>query len=164
MTIETATLTRADAEDFLFEEAAMLDRWDLDAWLGLFAPDAAFEIPSTDLLEGDPTRHQHLVADDYDLIAARVKRLKSKYAHAENPRSRTVRNITNVRLDGTAGDAYRVHANFVIYRERDGYTDPYIGSYDHLLVVHDDRILFRRRRAILMYQDIRPSGRLSFVL
>lgn len=162
--LDATAITRADAEDFLYEEAALLDRWDLDGWLKLFDERSSFLVPSTDVPEGDRASNQFLVADDYDLIKARVKRLKSKYAHAENPRSMTLRNITNVRVLGSEEDAVRVMANFQIYRERDGYTDPYIGRYDHLLTMADGRWVFRRRKAVLAYQIIRPGGRLSFIL
>lgn len=157
-------VSRPEVEDFLFEEAALLDRWDLDGWLSLFDEDSESQIPSTDLPEGDPDTSQFLVADDYELIVARVRRLKSKYAHAENPRSRTVRLITNVRIGELVDAAVRVHANFQIWRIRDGRDDPYVGRYDHLLVRSESGLRFRRRRAILGPDVVRPSGRLSFIL
>ena len=158
-------LDRAAAEDFLYTEAAILDRWDLDAWLALFDERSEYQVPATDLPSGDVNLHQYLIADDYELIRARVDRLKSKYAHAENPRSRTTRLITNVIVGEAVEDTVRVHANFLIYRERDGYTDPYVGRYDHLLTqAGSGDLVFRRRKSILTYQTIRPSGRLSFIL
>ena len=164
MAVDTTTMTRFEVEEFLYREAALLDRWDLDGWLSLFDEDSVSQIPSTDLPDGDPDAHQYLVADDYELLVARVQRLKSKYAHAENPRSRTVRLVTNVLMGETLDPVVRVHANFQIWRIRDGHNDPYVGRYDHLLVRVDGDLRFRRRRAILGPQTIRPSGRLSFVL
>ena len=164
MAANGAPLARAEAEEFLYEEAAFLDRWDLDGWLGLFDKQSVSQVPSTDLPEGDPDTTQFLVADDYELIAARVQRLKSKYAHAENPRSRTVRLITNVRVGEETDDTTRVHANFQVWRIRDGRDDPYVGRYDHLLVRSENGLRFRRRRAILAPHIIRPGGRLSFIL
>jgi p-cumate 2,3-dioxygenase beta subunit len=159
-----APLSRSEAEDFLYEEAAALDRWDLDSWLGLFDEDSESQVPSTDLPDGDPEASQYLVADNYELLAARVQRLKSKYAHAENPRSRTVRLITNVRVAEYIDPTTRVHANFQIWRMRDGRDDPYIGRYDHLVFRASGGLKFRRRRAILGPHEIRPGGRLSFIL
>ena len=97
----TETVTRQDVEDFLFQEAALLDEWRLDEWLGLFETDATYEVPTTDRPNEDPHRSQYYVWDDYELLTARVKRLKSKHAHAENPHSRTRRLVTNVRLGET---------------------------------------------------------------
>jgi len=164
MAADSSPLGRFEAEDFLYEEAAILDRWDLDSWLSLFDKDSVSQVPSTDLPDGDPDASQYLVADDYELITARVQRLKSKYAHAENPRSRTVRLITNVRVGEQVDSAARVLANFQIWRLRDGRDDPYIGRYDHLVVRVNGGLIFRRRRAILGPQAIRPGGRLSFIL
>ena len=164
MAREAGVVGRPEVEDFLYDEAAILDRWDLDGWLALFDERGESQIPSTDLPDGDPDTSQYLVADDYALIVARVRRLKSKYAHAENPRSRTVRLITNVRVGETVDSAVRVHANFQIWKIRDGRDDPYIGRYDHLLLPSEQGLRFLRRRAILAPHVVRPGGRLSFIL
>ena len=39
-----AAVTRAEVEDFLFEEAALLDAWKLDEWLGLLTADATLQL------------------------------------------------------------------------------------------------------------------------
>ena len=46
-------LLRLEAEDFLVEEAALLDDWRLDDWLALFTPDARYVVPSTDRPDED---------------------------------------------------------------------------------------------------------------
>ena len=46
-------VTRADVEDFLYHEAALLDDWRLDDWLELLAEDAAYYVPSTDAPASD---------------------------------------------------------------------------------------------------------------
>ena len=48
------TVTRQTIEDFLYEEAALLDEWRLDEWLELLTDDVTYEVPSTDTPEGDP--------------------------------------------------------------------------------------------------------------
>ena len=47
---------REAVEDFLYQEAALLDEWRLDEWLGLFTVDARYVVPTTDLPEGDPKK------------------------------------------------------------------------------------------------------------
>ena len=62
-----STVTRdvlVDIEQFLFEEAELLDQWRLHEWLDLFAPEGYYEIPATDRPDGDPTRDLFLVHDD----------------------------------------------------------------------------------------------------
>jgi len=40
---------RAEIEDFLYLEAAYLDDWKLNEWLGLFTQDASYLVPSANL-------------------------------------------------------------------------------------------------------------------
>jgi p-cumate 2,3-dioxygenase beta subunit len=168
-TVEVAgrTITRPEVEDWLYAEADILDAWNYDGWLALFQPGARYEIPTTDYLGWSPFESGSFVCDDWDLIQARVKRLKSRKAHAENPHSRTHRLISNVRLHGNSDsdEALRVTASFVVHRARDGQFDTYVGRYDHLLVpVEDDGFRFRLRRSILGHESLPPGARLSFIL
>lgn len=160
----TGTITRQDVEDFLFQEAALLDEWRLDEWLALFEKDATYEVPTTDRPNEDPHRSQYYVWDDYELLTARVKRLKSKHAHAENPHSRTRRLVTNVRLADTSDSTLDVRAAFLIYKIRDGNVDQFVGRYEHTLAANGDGLRFRKRRAVLELEVLRPGGRLSFIL
>ncbi|MCX4538017.1 aromatic-ring-hydroxylating dioxygenase subunit beta [Streptomyces sp. NBC_01669] len=159
------TVTRQDVEDFLYTEADILDRWDYDGWLALFEPGARFEIPTTDYRPGwSPHENGSFVDDDWDLLLARVKRLKSRKAHAENPHSRTHRLVSNVRLSDGTEDSFKVAASFVVHRARDGHFDAYVGWYDHLLVPTEDGLRFRLRRSVLGHESLAAGARLSFIL
>jgi p-cumate 2,3-dioxygenase beta subunit len=160
----TGAITRQQVEDFLFQEAALLDEWRLDEWLGLFEKDATYEVPTTDRPNEDPHRSQYYVWDDYELLSARVKRLKSKHAHAENPHSRTRRLVTNVRLGERSDSTLDVRAAFLIYKIRDGNVDQFVGRYEHTLAANGEGLRFRKRRAVLELEVLRPGGRLSFIL
>jgi p-cumate 2,3-dioxygenase beta subunit len=161
----SAAFTRSDAEDFLYAEARLLEAGDLDAWLGLFEAGGRYQIPTTDAPEdADPAQVQFFIADDWELLQARIVRLTSRGAHAENPRSHTHRMIANVTVDAVAGDEWRIRASFVVHRIRDGRVDPYLGRYDHRVVVGSDGPRFRVRRSILAVEQLRPGGRLSFIL
>jgi p-cumate 2,3-dioxygenase subunit beta len=157
-------VTRSDVEEFLFEEAAILDAWELKRWLTLFEEGAVYEVPATDLRRGDPRSEQLLIADDWHNLQARVRRLLRPDAHAENPRSRTHRLITNVRVTDRGPDWVDVSASFLVHRIKDFHVDPYLGRYDHRLVVNDKGLRFRRRRAILDLERVQPGGRISMVL
>jgi len=158
------TVARAEIEDFLFEEADILDRWNYDAWLALFEPGARYEIPTTDYRGWSPHESGSFVDDDWDLIQARVKRLKSRKAHAENPHSRTHRLISNVRLFEHDADSLRTTASFIVHRARDGQFDTYVGRYDHILAVGDRGFRYRLRRSILGHEALPAGARLSFIL
>jgi len=163
-------VTRGEVEDFLYAEADILDAWSYDEWLALFEPGGRYEIPTTDYRPGWSLHETgSFVDDDYDLLQARVKRLKSRKAHAENPHSRTHRLVSNVRVfaadpDSGETDTVRVSASFVVHRARDGHFDTYVGRYDHRLVVTADGLRFRLRRSILGHESLTAGARLSFIL
>ncbi len=86
---ELKALTRADIEEFLINEAALLDDWRLPEWRRLFAPGCRYLVPN---MAGDPYASPEstlfLIADDEHHLTERVKRLGKKTAHAEYPHSR----------------------------------------------------------------------------
>ena len=116
----TLGLTRQAVEDFLYYEAALLDGWKLDEWLGLLTGDCVYRVPSNDARDGDPRATLYLIADDYARISGRIARLKDPHAHVEFPHSRTRRIISNVRIAPSAlgEDHVLVEANFVVHRFR----------------------------------------------
>jgi p-cumate 2,3-dioxygenase beta subunit len=158
------TMTRQAVEDFLYEEAALLDEWRLDEWLELLTEDATYEVPSTDTPDGDPQNTLFLIADDKTRIRSRVAQLLGKSAWAENPPSRTRRLISNVRVRQVEGEAIHVMANFVVYRLRFEQMDTYVGRYEYTLVQRDGRLKIRARKAILDLEALRPHGKVSFIL
>ena len=109
MTIATRTVvTRQEVEDFLYHEAALLDEWKLDEWQGLLADDATYYVPPNDQPEGSHRNTLFLVADDRERIRQRVIRINDPNCHAEYPKSRTRRMISNVRILAVEGDLVRV--------------------------------------------------------
>ena len=158
-------VSRSAVEDFLYDEADLLDRWRLEDWLKLFELGATYHIPSTDMPDGNPETSLFLVADDWFLIQARVKRLSSKNAHVENPHSRTRRIVGNVRVrPGDAPGTVSVKAAFTVYRVRNEITDLFVGQYDHVLAVDDDgQLRFRHRKAVLDLDSL-PAGKVSVIL
>jgi len=156
-------ISRQRVEDFLYEEAALLDAWKLDEWLALLTEDATYRVPSNDRPEADPRGTLFTIADDIQRIRARVTRLKDPDAHAEFPPSRTRRLITNVRIVGR--DPLRVEANFVVYRHRrDENVRQYVGRYRYELRMRNDKILIAKREAILDAMELASLGAVSFIL
>jgi p-cumate 2,3-dioxygenase beta subunit len=156
---------RAEVEDFLFREAALLDEWRLDEWLGLLTDDATYRVPPNDAPDGDPADTLFIIADDIARIRGRVKRLASPEAHAEHPKSRTRRMISNVRITGRDGDTLNVAANFVVYRfRRDERIGEYVGRYAYVLRVDDAGLRIAERRAVLDSEELGRLGSVSFIL
>jgi p-cumate 2,3-dioxygenase beta subunit len=158
-----ADVTRAEVEDFLYHEAALLDAWRLDEWLELLADDATYRVPSNDRPHSEPKTALFIIADDIRRIRARVTRLNDPHAHAEFPRSRTRRMISNVRI--VEKEPLRAEANFVIHRFR-GNDDvrQYVGHYRYTLEKRDGRLKIKSREAILDAMELASLGTVSFIL
>jgi len=157
-------ITRQQIEDFLYEEAALLDEWRLQEWFDLLTEDATYEVPSTDTPDGDARTTLFIIADNIERIRSRVHQLLGKSAWAENPPSRTRRLISNVRIREVAGDTIRVTANFAVYRMRFEQVDTYVGRYEYTLVRRDGALKIQQRRAILDLEALRPHGKVSIIL
>jgi p-cumate 2,3-dioxygenase subunit beta len=157
----------AAVAQFLYDEAALLDEWRLDEWLALFHPEeGAYLIPSPEDLSDDPATTLHLVNDSMTTLAGRITRLKSKHAHAESPRSRTRRRISNVRVWWRPGDLFS-RSVFDVTRVRGGVVDRYVGVYEHQLLPNDDADipwLIGRRRVLIDHSIEAAGGQVSILL
>ena len=137
----TLDVTRAQLEDFFFEEAALLDAWRLPEWFALFAPGARYLVPPAGSDDDvDPATTLFYVADDYHRLGERVKRLGKKTAHVEFPHSRCRRLVTNVRLLGGTNDDFRATSNFVTYRSKRNVTETYLGHHLYRLSLREGAI------------------------
>lgn len=159
-----AAFTIGEVEQFLYAEAALLDEWRLEEWLALMAPDARYLVPPLDARDADHGDTLFLIADDRRTLASRVRQLLSGTTWAENPRSRTRRLVTNVRILEADDREARVTANFAVWRFQHEQTDVYVGRYVDVLVRGASGLMFRERRAVLDLESLRPHGKLSFIL
>ncbi len=132
--------SRSDVEDFLYHDAALLDEWRLEEWLGLFTPDATYCVPPLGRPDAKPSEDTFLVNDDRFRLEQRVASLQKRSAHAESPFSATRRLLSNVRIVGEHGDWLEVHANFCIYRYRNDARAQFVGQYRHALSSGRQRI------------------------
>ncbi|WP_412520750.1 aromatic-ring-hydroxylating dioxygenase subunit beta [Actinomadura madurae] len=155
---------RNSVEEFLIDEAELLDTWRLHEWLGLFTTGARYLVPATDLPDGDPTVDLFLVQDDRFLLEQRVNSLLTRSAHAEYPHSRTRRLITNLKVSADGDDQVHVRANFAIFRVRNGVLDTYMGQYRHVLEREGDSFKFLVRKSVLDLDALRPQGKVSIIL
>jgi len=159
-----ALLLHREVEAFLFNEAALLDAWQLDEWLALFTDDARYLVPSTDTPDGDPHQALSLIDDDLARLRGRVERLNSRHAHREFPWSRTRRLITNVRVTEVVDAEIHVAASFLVYRIRAGHVDPLIGRYEYILRRVESALKIAHRKAVLDLEALRPHGTVSIIL
>jgi p-cumate 2,3-dioxygenase subunit beta len=158
-------VTRAQVEDFLYHEAALLDEWRLDAWQELLTEDACYYVPSNDQPESNHRRALFLIADDRERIRQRIIRVQDPNCHAEYPKSRTRRMIGNVRILSVEGDLIGVAANFVCYRfRRYERVREYVGSYHYLLRRAGDSFRIKERRVLIDAHELGSLGSVSFIL
>jgi len=165
MKSDSSQVTRQQVEEFLYDEAALLDAWRLDDWLGLLTADAVYRVPSNDRPDADSRDTLFLIADDINRIRARVTRLKDKSAHAEYPPSRTRRMISNVRITERNGSALKVEANFTVHRFRrnDGIR-AFVGHYRYELRVEGSRLKIASRDAVIDSMELGGLSSVSFIL
>ena len=156
---------RAQVEDFLYQEAALLDDWKLKEWEALLTEDAAYYVPPNDLPESDHRHTLFLVADDRERIRQRIIRVLDPNCHAEFPRSRTRRMISNVRIIGVDGNFVLVAANFVCYRyRRYERIREYVGTYRYVLKRSGDSFQIKERRVLIDAHELGSLGSVSFIL
>ncbi|UZG46084.1 aromatic-ring-hydroxylating dioxygenase subunit beta [Caldimonas thermodepolymerans] len=115
----------AEINDFLIDEAELLDNLDLSGWSKLLAKDIEYNVPlrlTKPFREANGTvvrtvQHMH---DNYDSLMLRVKRITdTRSAWGEDPPSRTRRLVTNVRVFKTDRDnEYKVLSYLLITRNR----------------------------------------------
>lgn len=161
----SAQVTRQQVEEFLYEEAALLDAWRLDDWLELLTEDAVYNVPSNDRPDADSKDTLFIIADDIRRIRARVTRLKDKSAHAEYPPSRTRRMISNVRIIERNGSALKVEASFIVHRfRRNEGIRAYVGHYRYELRAENGRLKIARREAIIDAMELGSLASVSFIL
>lgn len=96
-------MTRAEAEDFLFAEACLLDQGEVNEWRKLFTADALYWLPYSRDVNVDPTKHVSIIYDDMEMLDERIKRLQSGACHAQIPGSRTQHSVNNVRVKTVDG-------------------------------------------------------------
>jgi 3-phenylpropionate/cinnamic acid dioxygenase small subunit len=118
--------THHEIEQFLYDEADLLDTWQFDEWIKLIAPDIHYWMPIRTNRLG---RQQHLETggptdaayfdETYEHLEQRVRRLATGMAWAEDPPSRTRHIVTNVRARATdIADNYELDCAFFVYRTR----------------------------------------------
>lgn len=159
-----ALATRLACEGFLYDEAALLDAWQLDDWFELFADDGRYVVPATDYLDSNPDWDLALINEDRHRLAGRVQRLKSAWAHIENPHSRTQRLITNVRVLADDGHEIALDAAFVTYRSRPYQTTAYSGQCRYTLRRTDDGLRIVSKVVRLVHETLRDSGGVLSIL
>jgi p-cumate 2,3-dioxygenase subunit beta len=165
VSMDDALLLRLRVEELLFEEADLLDRWQLDEWLTLFTEDAHYNVPPSDV-DGDTASADNAlfyIMDDRHRMTERVARLKKVGAHSEWPRSKVRHLVSNVRVR-REGEVIHARSSFIVSRAKDITHDLFIGHYLHQIVERDDAMKITQKTCVLDMEALRPHARISIIL
>jgi 3-phenylpropionate/cinnamic acid dioxygenase small subunit len=168
-----------EVERFLYREARLLDERRFHEWLELFADDVRYFMASRSnrypksskaiaildpdrYVEDDVGREDELAVFDEDktTLAARVARLDTGMAWAEDPPSRTRHLISNIEVEPCeSGAELRVYSNFLVYRSRaETEEDFYVGSRQDVLRRVRGALQIARRRIVLDQNVLRAKN------
>jgi PAH dioxygenase small subunit len=145
-----------EATDFLYEEAHLLETGEFEDWLLMLDDALEYVAPvrRTRLRhegsEFDPAM-MHF-EDTIDTLKQRVRRIRTRYAFAEDPPSRTRRLVTNIRVHETdESNEYAVASSLLVLRnQRDEPTFHLIAARrDDVLRRHPEGLKLLRRTILL---------------
>jgi benzoate/toluate 1,2-dioxygenase beta subunit len=148
------SITIEDVRQFLYREARLLDDKDWDAWLGCYAPDAVFWMPSWDddeELVTDPETEISLIYYGHrGGLEDRVFRIKTERSSATSlPEARTSHNLNNVEIVTRAESECQVRFNWVTYSFRYKTVDTYFGTSFYTIDTRGEQLTIRRKKVIL---------------
>jgi 3-phenylpropionate/cinnamic acid dioxygenase small subunit len=144
-------------EQFLLQEARLLDEGKFDDWLALFTPDAWYWVPS-EPDQPDPIETVSLIYDDRRLLETRVRRLASPRVYSQEPRSRTSRIVTNVTIEEAGKDTCTARSKFMMIEYRREQQRLFGGTALHRLVQTNGRIMIASKRVNLVNCDAPLDG------
>ncbi len=144
----------AEVEEFLVEEAALLDRGAWEAWIALFTPDGWYWVPASPQ-QSDPFDHVSLFFENRPLMQMRAERLQHPRAHGVATPIRTSRVIGNVQLFGGGEGSADILARsrFHMTEVQDGRQRIFAGTCIHRLAVTDEGLRIRVKRVDLVNAD-----------
>lgn len=151
-----------EAEAFLIKEARLMDEHRYDEWLELWEPELVYWIPCNED-DFDPGRHVSLIYDGRDGLTERLWRLKGKQAHAQRPKSKLLRTVSNIVIEQDDGGTLVVSSAFVLGEVRNGVQSIYLGRNLHTLVRRGEALRMKQKKVMLLNNDA-PLGNLTFLL
>ncbi len=167
--MQSSELSREDAQVFLFQEALMLDRLELEEWSALFTPEGLYWIPIDETV--DKKTNVSLVYDTPLRREERVYHLLHNSFPAQSPRSRTLHFVSNVLVTGRDGSDFVVVSSQTIYEMRTGdYSQvglgdirPIVAQVEHRLQMSPTGLRIAQKKILLLNRDA-WHGNLTFFI
>jgi 3-phenylpropionate/cinnamic acid dioxygenase small subunit len=151
-----------DVEQFLFREASYMDNHDYERWLALWDTDPLYWVPCNND-DVDPMAQISIIYDRREQLEQRVKRMKGHLAHAQSPRSRLMRVVSNVQILGATPNQISVSSAFVVGESRLDVQTVWIGRSIHTLTRRGGDFLMKQKKVLLL-NNASPLGNLQFLI
>jgi biphenyl 2,3-dioxygenase subunit beta len=119
-------ILKDEVEQFLYNEAALMDERRYEEWIDLMAEDIHYFMPirknikfgEWDRENSDPASEISWFDEGKDVLEGRVRQLMTGVHWAEEPVSRIRHLITNIRVTGVDGDLISTSDNFFVWHNR----------------------------------------------
>jgi 3-phenylpropionate/cinnamic acid dioxygenase small subunit len=144
-------------EQFLYQEARLLDTQRYEEWLALFTDDATYWVP-LEQGQNDPYETSSIIHDDRTLLELRVKQLRHPRAHARQPLARTVHQVTNVVELGKANGELHIGSTLTVVEFRNEKQRLYGALVEHRLRPQGDTFRIAHKRVDLVNSEGELDG------
>ena len=168
--LQESMLLQYEVEQFLYDEARLLDERKFDEWLELLTDDIHYWMPirRTTMMrdiENEFTAPGAMAFfdDNKTYLGIRVKKMSAGNAWSEDPPSRTRHFVTNIRIVDIEGDDITIDANFHLYRTRlDSEEDSWIGRRKDVIRREDGHLKIASRHIFLEQTLIKSQNMSNF--
>lgn len=151
--VEATKLQFHEVAQFLFQEAELMDNHRFDEWLALWAEDSRYWVPCN-REEVDPEKSISLIYENRSQLDDRVFRLKGRHAHAQSPRSRLMRVVSNIVIESVTAESIVVRSSFVLGEVRSNRQATLFGRNRHVLTRGADHLSIAEKHVFLLNNDI----------
>lgn len=142
-----------EIQNFLFEEADLLDRRNFNEWLEMLHPDITYRMPLARNIRRDQIKKSEYTQpgevawfdEGFQTLSQRVAQINTGIHWAEEPASRISHLVTNVRVQVPADavdapEEVKVHSRFLVYQNRlQTETVLFVGKRADVLRRHEGR-------------------------
>jgi len=156
-------LLREDVEQFLYQEAALLDERRFLEWIDLIADDIHYHMPIRRNVKFGELDHENTDAESemswFDegkrTLLGRVRQIMTGVHWCEEPFSRVRHIVSNVQVVGVRGDEVDVKSNFFVWQNRlQEEVNVFVGRREDILRRDQETGWKIRKRLILLDQNV----------
>lgn len=152
----------SEVTQFIYREAQLQDQHRYEEWEGLWTDDAIYWVPANGE-ETDPERAMSIIYDNRSRLALRVRQFYTGKRFTQMPKSRLCRIISNVIVQGFAGDCVVVGTNAMIF-ESHTRGDVLWASHNEYHLRRVDGQWKMARKKVVLANNQNPLYTMSFLI